>query len=91
MLYEAAQHGVYLVGSTAGCMRSSIERLGGIAMHIDQDEEWVDLVSLKILKSFAFIKDEDKRKARRECFNNLMDDSLGQLHDLTKEIARADA
>jgi glycosyltransferase involved in cell wall biosynthesis len=91
VLYEAAQHGVYLVGSTAGCMRSSIERLGGLAAHIDQDDEWVELVKINILKFFDSIKDENKRNARKESFNKLIDDSIEQLHDLTKEIARAEA
>ncbi|MCF6763000.1 glycosyltransferase family 4 protein [Pseudomonas fragi] len=90
VLYEAAEHGAYLIGSTAGCMRSSIEYLGGLSKRIECTDEWVSCISKTIEAQPTDVASESLRQHRKENFLNLVKDSQLKINSIIMEMHSAE-
>lgn len=91
VLYEAACKGAFLIGSAAGCMENTIEKLNGHCMPISNEAEWVQAISDHIQNNKYKISNRQERTKRINDFNMLLLESKSNLNKFILELSNAAA
>ncbi|UYG06056.1 glycosyltransferase family 4 protein [Halomonas sp. M4R1S46] len=91
VLYEAAEHGVFLMGTEAGCMRDSIKNLNGFSFPLSDEEAWVEKVVEYLKENINQVRSLDQRRARGKRFHQFYEESNKSLVRLAREMRDAEA
>lgn len=91
VLYEAACKGAFLIGSTAGCMKDTIETLNGLCRPISDEKVWIQVVADYLQDHQHKISDNQEREKRIEVFNALLSESKTNLKKFILDLSNAAA
>lgn len=90
VLYEAAQHGVFLAGGTVGCMKDVIDGLDGFSFSLENQNHWIESVANLIATNQHSILSSKKRDIRLHRLEGLVKAAEQNMEKLLKVLHNAE-
>lgn len=90
VLYEAAQHGVFLVGGTVGCMKDVIDGLDGFSFSLENQNRWIESVANLIASDQHSIPSSKNRDTRLNRLEGLVKTAQQNMNELLKVLHNAE-
>ena len=91
VLYEAAQHGAFLIGGTVGCMKDVIESLGGFSSTLENQKKWVCQTAKLISAEHNSISCTETRTDRLSKLQELITAAQENMQHILKALKNAEA
>lgn len=91
VLYEAAQHGAFLIGGTVGCMEDVINNLGGYSSSLDNQKNWITQTAKLISSEHQSICSIESYRNRLDRLKALIAAAQKNMQHILKALKNAEA